>query len=90
MGFCFPRDKHVYVLLNNYLFLSPFFFFFFYAELMVTMGYSREEIQDSLVNQKYNEVMATYLLLGHKSSEVLGTFFVLLREFWIFSALIFL
>ncbi|MGH0168723.1 UNVERIFIED_CONTAM: hypothetical protein FKN15_059670 [Acipenser sinensis] len=39
------------------------------TEVMVGMGYSREEIRDALTNQKYNEVTATYLLLGHKNQE---------------------
>uniref|UniRef100_A0A8C5TXE7 non-specific serine/threonine protein kinase n=1 Tax=Malurus cyaneus samueli TaxID=2593467 RepID=A0A8C5TXE7_9PASS len=38
-------------------------------DIMVTMGFSREEIHESLVNQKYDEVMATYLLLGRKPPE---------------------
>ncbi|XP_043917602.1 serine/threonine-protein kinase MARK1 [Protopterus annectens] len=42
-------------------------------ELMVTMGFAREEIHDSLVNQKYDEVMATYLLLGRKPPEFEGS-----------------
>ncbi|MBN3271948.1 MARK4 kinase, partial [Polyodon spathula] len=41
-------------------------------EVMVGMGYSREEIRDALTNQKYNELTATYLLLGHKNQELDG------------------
>uniref|UniRef100_A0A3Q2Q263 non-specific serine/threonine protein kinase n=1 Tax=Fundulus heteroclitus TaxID=8078 RepID=A0A3Q2Q263_FUNHE len=41
-------------------------------ELMVTMGFPKEEITDSLQNQKYDDVMATYLLLGRKAPEVMG------------------
>ncbi|XP_047242384.1 serine/threonine-protein kinase MARK2 isoform X9 [Girardinichthys multiradiatus] len=40
------------------------------TDKMLRMGYSKEEIQDSLVNQKYNEVMATYLLLDYRNSEL--------------------
>ncbi|KAA0720171.1 Serine/threonine-protein kinase MARK2 [Triplophysa tibetana] len=40
------------------------------TEIMMRMGYSLEEIQDSLINQKYNDVMATYLLLDFRNSEL--------------------
>ncbi|XP_027893109.1 serine/threonine-protein kinase MARK2 isoform X7 [Xiphophorus couchianus] len=40
------------------------------TEKMLRMGYSQEEIQDSLLNQKYNEVMATFLLLDYRNSEL--------------------
>ncbi|XP_072517701.1 serine/threonine-protein kinase MARK2 isoform X3 [Salminus brasiliensis] len=39
-------------------------------DIMLQMGYSQEKIQDSLVNQKYDEVMATYLLLDYRNSEL--------------------
>lgn len=34
---------------------------------MVGMGFTTEDIKDALLNQKYNEVTATYLLLGLKT-----------------------
>uniref|UniRef100_A0A665UDS5 non-specific serine/threonine protein kinase n=1 Tax=Echeneis naucrates TaxID=173247 RepID=A0A665UDS5_ECHNA len=41
-------------------------------ELMVTMGFPKDEITESLHSQKYDDVMATYLLLGRKAPEVMG------------------
>ncbi|XP_056298299.1 serine/threonine-protein kinase MARK2 isoform X6 [Pseudoliparis swirei] len=40
------------------------------TDIMLKMGFSQEEIQDSLVNQKYNDVMAAYLLLDYRNSEL--------------------
>uniref|UniRef100_A0A665TCQ0 non-specific serine/threonine protein kinase n=1 Tax=Echeneis naucrates TaxID=173247 RepID=A0A665TCQ0_ECHNA len=42
-------------------------------EVMVGMGFTPEEIKDSLLNQKYNEVTATYLLLGRKGDHSSAT-----------------
>uniref|UniRef100_A0A8D3DT79 non-specific serine/threonine protein kinase n=1 Tax=Scophthalmus maximus TaxID=52904 RepID=A0A8D3DT79_SCOMX len=42
-------------------------------ELMVTMGFPKDEITESLQGQKYDEVMATYLLLGRKAPEFEGS-----------------
>ncbi|XP_039597995.1 MAP/microtubule affinity-regulating kinase 3a isoform X8 [Polypterus senegalus] len=39
-------------------------------DIMIGMGYSREEINESLSKMKYDEITATYLLLGRKSSEL--------------------
>ena len=42
----------------------------FLPEALVSMGYNRSEIEESLANAKYDDVFATYLLLGRKSSDV--------------------
>jgi hypothetical protein len=42
----------------------------FFLDIMITMGFIRDEINDALINQKYDEVMATYILLGRKPPEV--------------------
>jgi len=34
------------------------------------MGFSRKEVEESLMENKYNDVMATYLLLSRKVTEV--------------------
>ncbi|MBN3294865.1 MARK3 kinase, partial [Amia calva] len=39
-------------------------------DIMVGMGYSRDEIHESLARMKYDDITATYLLLGRKSSEL--------------------
>lgn len=41
-----------------------------FSEALVGMGYSRSEIEDSLAQAKYDDVFATYLLLGRKNTDV--------------------
>ncbi|MCI4385813.1 hypothetical protein PGIGA_G00055070 [Pangasianodon gigas] len=38
-------------------------------DVMIGMGFSREEIREALTNQKYNEVTATYLLLSRRNED---------------------
>ncbi|CAH1791800.1 unnamed protein product [Owenia fusiformis] len=39
-------------------------------EIMLNMGYSKKEVEDSLNSNAYDDVTATYLLLGRKNSGV--------------------
>jgi MAP/microtubule affinity-regulating kinase len=34
------------------------------------MGYNRQDIEDSLAQTRYDDVFATYLLLGRKNTDV--------------------
>uniref|UniRef100_A0A4W3JNR8 non-specific serine/threonine protein kinase n=1 Tax=Callorhinchus milii TaxID=7868 RepID=A0A4W3JNR8_CALMI len=42
-------------------------------DVMVTMGFTKEEATESLVGQKYDEIMACYLLLGRKPPDFEGS-----------------
>lgn len=39
-------------------------------EALVCLGYNRTDIENSLDSAKYDDVFATYLLLGRKSTDV--------------------
>lgn len=53
--------------------LTPYFLICV-ADIMTNMGYSRKEIEESLHQNKYDDITATYLLLGRRTAEVLGNF----------------
>ncbi|XP_035230991.1 MAP/microtubule affinity-regulating kinase 3-like isoform X7 [Stegodyphus dumicola] len=38
-------------------------------EILVSMGYTQDEINDSLRSKKYDDIMANYLLLGKRTTE---------------------
>lgn len=43
---------------------------FLCSEIMLQMGFSRDEIQEALSNNRYDEVMATYLLLDERRQKL--------------------
>lgn len=49
-------------------------------DLMVGMGYSRDAITDSLSKMKYDDITATYLLLGRKTVEAEASDSFLLKQ----------
>ncbi|KAK6181211.1 hypothetical protein SNE40_009117 [Patella caerulea] len=42
-------------------------------EIMVNMGYNRRDIEESLKLQKYDDIQATYLLLGRRTTDLEGS-----------------
>lgn len=39
-------------------------------EVLVSLGFNRFDVENSLDTQKYDDVFATYLLLGRKNTDV--------------------
>lgn len=51
--------------------LNRIFCFFSLLEWMVQMGFSRSDIHDSLTKQRFNNITATYILLGQRRQKSL-------------------
>ena len=47
-------------------------------DILMEMGYSRTEIDDSLKNHKFDDIYATYLLLGRRSTDVSWSFLIVI------------
>lgn len=41
-------------------------------DILTQMGYSRSQVSESLQNEKFDDIYATYLLLGERRAEVSG------------------
>ena len=41
-----------------------------FSDIMVNMGYSRKDVEESLSQNKYDDITATYLLLGRRTAMV--------------------
>ena len=41
-----------------------------FTDIMVNMGYARKDVEDSLTQNKYDDITATYLLLGRRTAMV--------------------
>lgn len=44
--------------------------FFFFSEVLMSMNFTRKEVEESLKNKKFDDIMALYLLLNWKTPEV--------------------
>lgn len=70
----FIMNAYMSLLLVFPCFLKYFFLLSFFTykivEALVAMGYNRQDIEESLANTRYDDVFATYLLLGRKSTDV--------------------
>lgn len=54
----------------------------FVLEIMLQMGFSRDEIQEALTNNRYDEVMATYLLLDEKRQKLTVRLLLLILQWY--------
>ena len=50
--------------------ISVFYESRYISERMVQMGYNKREIEESLSQNKYDDMTATYLLLSRRTTEV--------------------